>query len=115
MFEQRRHAAQEVADRLIAAEIAIDVALTRTAELVGYMPTARLNANVAAEVGQNAIERSAAAFTSLISARREIVQAHGELAETKDRIGLRTLAIGGLMPKAASAGHLLAVVEAEAA
>lgn len=117
MFEQRRTAAQEVADRLIAAETAIDVALSAAAELVGYMPQARLHANVAAEIGHEAIERSAAAFTSLINARREIVEAHKELAETKVRIGLRTYALGGLMPKPDPKGEMrhLTMVESEAA
>lgn len=113
MLNNRRNAAQGVADRLIAFETALDVALARAADLTGYMPTARLEANVAAEVGHAAMEHSAAALSLIMRARGEIVAAHKELAITKDAIGLRTVAIGGLMPKPASS-HLT-VVEAVAA
>ena len=40
---KRREVAQEVADRLMAAEHAIDQAIARTAELTGFIPSARLS------------------------------------------------------------------------
>ena len=53
---KRREIGQEVADRLFAAEHAIDAAIARTAELAGYIPAARSDAGLACEVGQEALE-----------------------------------------------------------
>ena len=69
-----------------------------------------MEANIAAEVGQAAIERSAAAFAALIEARREIVAAHQELSAVRDQIGLRTVSFGGMGYKGPKA-HGLSVVE----
>jgi hypothetical protein len=99
MLSIRRQAAQEVANRLIAAENAIDIALQRTAELTGCMPMARGKANFAAEIGQDALERAAGTFAVLVQARREIVETHKELAETQARVGLKAYAMGGGMNK----------------
>jgi hypothetical protein len=115
MLNQRREAAQEVADCLIAAENAIDIALSRAAELNSCMPMARSKANLAAEVGHDAIESAADAFATLVQARRKLVEAHRHLAATKDQIGLRTVGLGGLMPKPPSASASLTIVDRKAA
>jgi len=99
MLNVRRQAAQEVADRLFAAENAIDLALQRTAELAGYMPQARSKANLAAEVGQDALERAIGTISVLVQARREIVATHKELAVTQGKVGLAAYAMGGGMDK----------------
>lgn len=113
MLKDRRNAAIKVAESLIAAEEAIDVALARAAELNSNMITARTDANLSALVGQEAFEVSAAAFAALARARCDIVETHKRLSETKIQVGLRTLAIGDLRPKPAEergdAGHLHAV------
>jgi hypothetical protein len=103
MLTTRRQAAQDVADRLIAAENAIDLALQRTAELTGCMPVARVKANFAAQVGQDALERAANTVAVLVQARREIVETHKVLAETQVRVGLKAYAMGGGMDKDAVA------------
>lgn len=94
MLKNRRTAALKVAERLFAAEKAIDAALARAAELNGSMVTARADANLSAVVGQDAFEVSAAAFAALARARSDIVETHKRLTETKNQIGLRTVAIG---------------------
>lgn len=99
MLSIRRKAAQNLANKLIAAENAIDLALQRTAELAGAMPQARSDAHYAAEIGQEAMERAVNAIAVLVQARREIVATHKELAETRDRVGLTAFAMGGLMDK----------------
>lgn len=116
MLKQRRDAAQQVAERLFAAEKAIDTALRCAAELNATIPVARTDANLSATVGQDAIESAAEAFASLVQARRRMVEAHHRLDETKTRIGLRTVAIGGGMEKPAVgySGHLSVVSEAAA-
>lgn len=112
MLSIRRKAAQNVANKLIAAENAIDLALQRTAELAGAMPQARSDANYAAEIGQEAMERAVSAISVLVQARREIVATHKELAETRDRVGLAAFAMGGLsdkVPTGEAGQHIRAV------
>jgi hypothetical protein len=100
MLTQRLKAGQDIANCLIAAETAIDQALASAATLAAMMPTARLEAGVAAEVGQEAMEFAAKTCASLFEARAAVVATHQELAKTKDAIGLRTFNLGALVPKA---------------
>jgi hypothetical protein len=92
---KRREVAQGVADRLFAAEQAIDAAIAKTAELTGYIPGARVEAGLACEVAQEALEYAAESFSALIRARAQIIASHRELNTTKDQIGLRTVSFGG--------------------
>jgi hypothetical protein len=96
---KRRAVAQDVADRLFAAEEAIDIAIAKTAELTGFMPTARVEAGLACEVGQEALEYAAESFSALVRARAQIIASHRELNSTKDDIGLRTVSFGGAVAK----------------
>ncbi len=99
MLKERREAAKKVADCLFAVEEAIDLALTRAAELNAAMPAARADARVSALVGQQAMDRAARAFTLLVQARGEMCETHRCLDETKTQIGLREFAVGDLLPK----------------
>ena len=114
MLKQRREAAIKVAESLFAAEEAIDAALARAAELNGVMVTARTEAELSALVGQDAFEAAASAFAALVRARRDIVETHKRLSETKIQVGLRTVAIGDGVPKPprerGDGRHLQAVV-----
>jgi hypothetical protein len=101
MLAQRRKAGQDIATCLMAAEAAIDQALASAATLAAMMPTARLEAGVAAEVGQEAMEFAAKTCAALFEARASVVSTHKELAKTRDAVGLRSINFGGLMPKAA--------------
>ena len=85
----RQAVAQKVADRLFAVENAIDLALTRAAELNAAMPQARAEARLPAMIGQTALDRAAEAFTALVEARRRIVETHASLDEARLQIGLR--------------------------
>jgi hypothetical protein len=111
MLSKRRAAAQEIANRLMSAEEAIDAALSAVAELSGYLPVARCEAGLSAVVGQNAFEGTAETMAALVRARRHIVETHHSLAETKDQIGLRAVALGGLGQKASLNPGGLTVVE----
>lgn len=97
----RQAVAQKVADRLFAVESAIDVALTRAAELNAAMPAARNEARLPAMVGQTALDRAAEAFSALVEARRRIVATHASLDEARLQIGLQEVATGDLIPKPA--------------
>jgi hypothetical protein len=101
MPKQRQAVAQKVADRLFAVESAIDVALTRAAELNAEMPQARTAARLPALIGQTALDRAAEAFSALVEARRRIVATHQSLDEARLQIGLQEVATGDLVPKPA--------------
>ena len=112
MLKQRREAAIKVAESLIAAEQAIDIALARAAELNQVMVTARQEAGLSALVGQEAFEAANSAFAALARARCDIVETHKRLSETKIQVGLRTVAIGELPKPPSERGavrHLKAV------
>jgi hypothetical protein len=117
MPRTRQAIAQRVADRLFAAESAIDLALTRAAELNASMPEARADARLPAMIGMEALDKAAGAFAALVEARRRMVEAHQSLDATRAQIGLKEVAAGDLIPKPAPAlaeasplgGHLRAV------
>ena len=94
MLKERRDAATKVAERLFAAEEAIDAALARAAELNSTLATARIDARLSAVVGQEAFEVAAAAFASIAKARADIVETHRRLSETQVQIGLGAVAFG---------------------
>ncbi|AQR61555.1 hypothetical protein BZG35_07730 [Brevundimonas sp. LM2] len=85
-----------LAERLYAAEAAIDLALSETAQLAAMLPTARAQAYLSAVTGQRAFDGAAAAIGALTSARSSIVDTHNVLASLARRLGLETLAAGGL-------------------
>lgn len=101
MPRTRQAVAQKVADRLYALENAIDVALTRAAELNASMPEARGEARLPAMIGQDAFDRAAEAFTSLVRARRQVIETHHSLDEARVQMGLREVSGGDLIPKPA--------------
>lgn len=111
MLNQRLNAARTINDQLKIAEHAIDKALSEAATLAAFMPQARVDANVAAEIGQVALERTHAAFSALVTARGELIAAHQELSVVKDQIGLRTIGLGGGEYKGTSTEAPLALVE----
>jgi hypothetical protein len=94
---KRKIVAHKVADQLFAAELAIDRALSETARLTSLLSDARVEAGLSAVVGQSVMDRTCASIVSLANGRRELVEAHGALSVVKDQIGLRTIAIGGMV------------------
>lgn len=95
----RQAVAQKLADRLFAVESAIDLALTRAAELNAAMPQARTEARLPAMIGQAAFDRAAEAYSALVEARRRIVDTHQSLDEARVQIGLAEVAAGDTVPK----------------
>jgi hypothetical protein len=91
---KRLEAARSVAQRLFAAEEALDLAASRMAELNAAMPLARLSANVAAEIGQAAFESSTDALSFLAKARERIVITHKHLKSASEQMGLETVSFG---------------------
>jgi hypothetical protein len=95
MLKNRKEAAQQLANRLFETEGAIDEAITKMADLAGYMPVARNTAKLSAVVGQEVIVQAAQTLAALVEARGQIVETHHKLAITRDQIGLREMAVGG--------------------
>lgn len=94
MLTQRRNAAENLTRRLFATEQAVDEAICKMADLAGYMPIARVSANLSAVVGQDAISQAAETLSALVGARGQLVATHNRLAETRDQIGLQAMAMG---------------------
>jgi len=94
MLRERRAAAENMAKKLFAAEQAIDDAISKMADLIGYMPIARSNAHLSAVIGQDAISEAAETLNVMVDARRHLVATHNLLAETRDQVGLQAMAMG---------------------
>ena len=88
MLKERRLAAEQIATALWDAESAIDVALTKTANLTGLIPSLRRQAGASALIGQEAMERASQAVMTLAEARRALVEAHKELTIAQQQVGL---------------------------
>ncbi|WCM25920.1 hypothetical protein NDN01_18085 [Sphingomonas sp. QA11] len=107
MRAQRQAIARTVAERLFAAEEALDVAATRIAELNAALPLARLNVGLSAVIGQNALNTSASAVKLIAKTREKIVATHANLKQASDDIGLAEISYGDLIKpnKGALAPH----------
>lgn len=111
MYHKRKNAAQAVADHLIAAEAAIDHAVNKVAALAACMPASRLAANIAAEIGHDALAGAMESCRSLVEARAAIVKTHQSLAAASETIGIPTRAFGPLPNK----NSALELVDSQAA
>ena len=85
---------QRVANRLFATEKAVDAAMAEAASLMMSIAEARSELGLSAVVADDATGKVAQAIATLAEARRSVVAAHANLAETKLRIGVRTKLIG---------------------
>ncbi len=85
---------QRVANRLFATEQAVDTAMAEAASLMTAIAEARADLGLSAIVADDATGKVAQAIATLAEARRAVVAAHGNLAETKLRIGVRTKLVG---------------------
>ena len=94
MLAKRRQAMDAIAPRLFALEDAIDEAILKSANFASTLIEERRRAGLSAVVGQGALERSTAAFSTLIAARAEMVATHAELAQLKNAIGLGAVMMG---------------------
>ncbi|KXU33071.1 hypothetical protein A0J57_00450 [Sphingobium sp. 22B] len=101
MPKQRHIIAHSVAQRLFAAEEALDIAAARIAELNAALPLARLECRLAASIGQDAFRSSAAAVVLVARTREEIVATHARLKQASDDIGLGERAYGDVFKVAA--------------
>lgn len=90
---------EDVASRLFAAEEAIDLALNKSADLAGFMPIARQQIRLSAEVGQDAIECLLSSMKLLSQARRQMIDTHKALAGTQKAARIAPRNFGGFVDK----------------
>jgi hypothetical protein len=93
---KRTEAARAGAEKLMRAEAAIDAALRETAELMGLLPTLRLETKLSAVLGQEAVANLGETLTHIVSARRTIIETHSALAAVRAQIGCGAMAGGDL-------------------
>lgn len=114
MLNERLSAAKIVAASLKDLEEALDDTLICAAALTSALPTARRTAKLSPVVGQEAIALSGEVLVALHQARAALVQAHAELADVRDTIGLTPRMTGDLWklaePKTGTASPVLQVV-----
>jgi hypothetical protein len=97
----RRIVAEQLAGHLFTTEEAVDTTLALMGDLIAAMPRARLEAGLAAGIGQLAVDHVLEAATGMAHVRRSLIAAHGALAEAKDQVGLRRVTLVGGGDKAA--------------
>lgn len=101
---KRSDAARAGAEKLMRAEAAIDAALRETAELMGLLPSLRLEAHLSAVIGQDAVDNLGETLSHIVSARRTIIIAHSALNTVRSQIGCGSLASGDLPKPGGSIG-----------
>jgi hypothetical protein len=99
MLKDRMKAAQRIAHDLHAAENAIDEAIVKIARLAATLPTARIETNMSAIVGQDAVGKVTQAIAAAGSVRQMLTEAHIALGETQKQVGLGARAFGAGMNK----------------
>ena len=94
--ERRREMADEAASRLFAGERALDGAIHEVAMMCAQLPKMRLDAQLAATVGQEAFTAAAAAHATMVQSRAHLVELHHALSAVHTRLNLPPLAVPGL-------------------
>jgi hypothetical protein len=92
---------KRVAEKLWAAEGAIDETLEQTSALMSGIVEARKDLAISHIVVDPAIGKVAEAMSALAAARHAMIEAHHALFEAKLRIGVRTKLDGGTHPSLA--------------
>lgn len=93
---EKAFVAQRVATKLFATEAAVDKAMVEATELMADMLKARQDVNASLVFADDAQVKLMDAIRALSEARSAMVGVHGQLAEAKLRLGVRTKMIGEL-------------------
>ena len=113
MIQETRLAANAIADKLFAAEAAIDAAIAAVASLTATMPVATQQANVGVHVCHEALMHAMESCSQLVKSRTNIIRTHSALSTAQHSIGLGAVAFNDMHcpPSAelAPARHLTAV------
>ncbi|MDY6923288.1 MAG: hypothetical protein SWI22_04930 [Pseudomonadota bacterium] len=79
-MSDRNELGRQMAEKLYAAERALDAALAEIGDLSALMTRGRMHHGIAAVVGQEALEHVAKCGGALTKARRALVEGHKQLA-----------------------------------
>jgi hypothetical protein len=82
--------AKRVQRKLYATEKAIDAALVEASEMIAEMVRSGEELKLATSMTDASVGKIAQALAALSQARSALVGAHGELAQLRDDIGIRT-------------------------
>lgn len=98
MLNDRLAVAMPIAREIKALEEGINAQMVRVGNLLAAIPEARakVGQHVPLEAGVEAAEKLAGAATALAATYRQVVEAHGALANDRDLMGLRAVAWGDL-------------------
>ena len=110
-----RIVANQIAEKLIAAEAAINAAVAAVASLTASMPMASQEAGVGIHVGHDALMHAMESCQQLVKARTNIIRTHSALRTAQSDVGLETVAISDLTncpPNAERQDRHLSVVAA---
>ena len=99
---EKAFVAQRVATKLFATEAAVDQAMVEATELMAEALKARKDVNTSLVFADDVQVKLMEAISALSAARTAMVGVHGELAEAKLRLGIRTK-MGGIEDKPAQA------------
>lgn len=104
---------RQMAEKLHAAERALDVAVAEIGDLSALMTRGRMEHGVAAVVGQDALELVAKCSGRLTRARRALVEGHKQMARDARSMRITWTIAGGPLtkpdedgPRTATTGHL---------
>lgn len=123
MLKERREIGQSVAEKLFAAEAAIDAAVAAVAQLQASIAVAQQAPGIGACIGQDALVHASQSCSELIKARGSVIASHAALATAQKQVGLGAVNFGGWVDKVVGApsqdgrqtGQLRAVPSAQAA
>jgi hypothetical protein len=100
MFAQTRIAANSVAEKLFAAEAAIDAAIAAVANLTAAMPLASQQANAGMHIGHEALMHAMESCQQLVKSRSNIIRTHSALRSAQSNVGLDAVNFNGGCPPA---------------
>ncbi|MCS6625156.1 hypothetical protein N0B44_19770 [Roseibacterium beibuensis] len=94
-MSDRNDLGRQMADKLHAAERALDAALAEIGDLSALMTRGRVDHGIAAVVGQEALEHVAKCGGSLTKARRALVEGHKQMARDARLMRITWTTLGG--------------------
>ncbi len=83
-----RIAGNQITDKLLEAEAAIDAAIAAVAALTSAIPTATQEAQVGMHVTQEALMHAMESCQQLVKSRTNIIRTHSSLRAAQDVVGL---------------------------
>lgn len=111
-MSDRNELGRQMAEKLHAAERALDAAVAEIGDLTGVMTRGRMEHGIAAVVGQDALEHVAECVGALTRARRALVEGHKQMAKDARSMRITWGATAGVDdkpdegPRVPTIGHL---------